>query len=208
MRVLSICHLCCQGSSWKQTRAESACILGLIHLGLRQPCSYTDISQTGIFRLPDQGHQPNTSYPWGLCQLLQQVYALMFSVWVLGISWATGPTRCIATFLSLGRTLPKSGKHYGRCLVGVMKEGQRQTNTRTSSSSRLGRWTGKQFVLAPCSGCVHEARGQCNQSDCTWECLLWGSPSLGCCSHSLGPDLLLSFPAQSFTYHPVQNFVR
>lgn len=122
--------------------AESACIHGLIHLGLRQPCSYTDISQTGIFRLPDQGHQPNTSYPWGLCQLLQQVYALMFSVWVLGISWATGPTRCIATFPSLGRTLPKSGKHYGRCLVGVMKEGQRQTNTRTSSSSRLGRWTG------------------------------------------------------------------
>lgn len=63
LRVLSICHLCCQGSSWKQTRAESACIRGLIHLGLRQPCSYTDISQTGIFRLPDQGHQPNTSSP-------------------------------------------------------------------------------------------------------------------------------------------------
>lgn len=73
-----------------------------------------------LFRLSDQGCQPSSSYPWGLCQLLQQVRALM-SVRVLGTSWATGPARCEATFLGLGRTLPKSGNHYGRCLVGGMK---------------------------------------------------------------------------------------
>lgn len=76
-----------------------------------------------LFRFSDQGPQPNSSYPWGLCQVqqVQQVHALMFSVWVLGMSWATGLARCVATFLSLGWTLPKSGERYGRCLVGSMK---------------------------------------------------------------------------------------
>jgi hypothetical protein len=92
---------------------------GPIPMGHTHPLTYPRLGN--LFRLSDQGRQPSSSYPWGLCHLLQQVHALMFSVWVLGISWATGPTRCEATFLSLGRTLLKSGSHYGRCLVDGMK---------------------------------------------------------------------------------------
>lgn len=99
-----------------------------------------------LLRLSDQGCQPSSSYPWGLCQVLQQVqrvHALMFSVWVLGISWATGLARCVATFLSLGWALPKPSKHYGRCLVGGMKARGKSTQELLASPD----WADGQTVL-------------------------------------------------------------
>lgn len=100
-----------------------------------------------LLRLSNQGRPPSSSYPWGLCQVLQQVpqvHALMFSVWVLGISWATGLARCVATFPSLGWALPKSGRHYGRCLVGGMKAGGKPTLELVASPT----WADGQAICA------------------------------------------------------------